>query len=89
VPVYAEFHRWLGRTEVLQPMWDAWAAGDRKVANDAIPDSVVDELIIHGSYEECREHVGRYIEAGIQIPSLAIVPFGINLQEAVEGLSPR
>jgi probable F420-dependent oxidoreductase len=89
VPVYAEFHRWLGRTEQLQPMWDAWAAGDRKLANEVIPDSVVDELIIHGSYDACREHVARYIEAGIQIPALAIVPFGINLQEAVEGLSPR
>jgi len=89
VPVYAEFHRWLGRGERLQPMWDAWAAGERKLANEAIPDSVVDELIIHGSYDECREHVERYIEAGIQIPALAIVPFGINLQEAVEGLSPR
>ena len=33
VPVYAEFHRWLGRSEQLQPMWDAWAAGDRKLAN--------------------------------------------------------
>ena len=32
VPVYAEFHRWLGRTEQLQPMWDAWGAGDRKAA---------------------------------------------------------
>jgi hypothetical protein len=89
VPVYAEFHRWLGRTEKLQPMWDAWETGDRKLANEVIPDSVVDELIIHGSYEECREHVGRYIEAGIQIPALAIVPLGINLQDAVEGLSPR
>ena len=42
VPVYAEFHRWLGRGEQLQPMWDAWAAGDRKLANEVIPDSVVD-----------------------------------------------
>jgi probable F420-dependent oxidoreductase len=73
----------------LQPMWDAWAAGDRKLANQVIPDSVVDELIIHGSYDECREHVARYVEAGVQIPSIAIVPFGVDLQEAVEGLSPR
>ena len=29
VPAYAEFHRWLGRGEILEPMWDAWAAGDR------------------------------------------------------------
>jgi probable F420-dependent oxidoreductase len=89
VNTYAEFHRWLGRGEALQPMWDAWAAGDRKLANQVIPDSVVDELIIHGSYDECREHVARYVEAGIQIPSIAIVPFGVDLQEAVEGLSPR
>jgi probable F420-dependent oxidoreductase len=89
VNTYAEFHRWLGRGEVLQPMWDAWAAGDRKLANQVIPDSVVDELIIHGSYDECREHVARYVEAGVQIPSIAIVPFGVDLQEAVEGLSPR
>jgi probable F420-dependent oxidoreductase len=89
VPVYAEFHRWLGRAEQFQPMWDAWADGNRKLANEVIPDSVVDELIIHGSYDQCREHVMAYVEAGVQIPSIAIIPFGIDLQEAVEGLSPR
>ena len=89
VNAYAEFHRWLGRGEQLQPMWDAWAAGDRRLANELIPDSLVDELIIHGSYDACREHVARYVEAGIEIPSIAIVPVGVDLQEAVEGLSPR
>ncbi|HEY5111425.1 MAG TPA: LLM class F420-dependent oxidoreductase [Acidimicrobiales bacterium] len=86
---YAEFHRWLGRGELLTPMWDAWAAGDRKKANELIPDSVVDELLIHGSYDECREHVARYTEAGVEIPTIAIVPFGIDLKEAIEGLAPR
>jgi probable F420-dependent oxidoreductase len=89
VPVYAEFHRWLGRGEQLQAMWDAWAEGNRKLANEVIPNSVVDELIIHGSYDQCREHVMDYVEAGVQIPSIAIIPFGIDLQEAVKGLSPR
>jgi probable F420-dependent oxidoreductase len=89
VNAYAEFHRWLGRAEKLQPMWDAWAEGDRKRANKLIPDSVVDELIIHGSYAQCREHVLAYVEAGVQIPSIAIIPFGIDLQDAVEGLGPR
>jgi hypothetical protein len=46
-------------------------------------------LVIHGSYDECREHVGRYIEAGVEIPSIAIVPFGVDLKDAVEGLAPR
>jgi probable F420-dependent oxidoreductase len=89
VPVYAEFHRWLGRGELLQPMWDAWANGDRKLANEVIPDAVVDELVIHGSYEACREHVARYVAAGIQIPTLAVVTFGIDLDDAIVGLAPR
>jgi probable F420-dependent oxidoreductase len=89
VHAYAEFHRWLGRGEALSPTWEAWSSGERKLANEAIPDAVVDELVIHGSYDECREHVQRYVEAGVQIPSIAIVPSGTNLTEAVEGLAPR
>ncbi len=89
VPAYAEFHRWLGLGDQLTPMWEAWAEGDRKRANEVIPDSVVDDLIIHGSYEECREHVARYMDAGVQVPTIAIVPFGLDLREAVEGLAPR
>ncbi|NNN02041.1 MAG: LLM class F420-dependent oxidoreductase [Acidimicrobiaceae bacterium] len=89
VNAYAEFHRWLGRSEILQPMWDAWANGDRKLANSVIPDSVVDDLIIHGSYAKCREHVQRYIDAGVQIPTLAVISFGVDLIDAVEGLAPR
>ncbi len=49
VPVYAAFHEWLGRGDQLQGMWDAWKAGDRKAALAAIPDQVVDDLIVHGS----------------------------------------
>ena len=42
VPVYRAFHDWLGRTEVMRPMQEAWAAGDRKGALAAIPDELVD-----------------------------------------------
>ena len=38
-------------------MNEAWAAGDRKGALDAIPDEVVDELVVHGPPENCREQV--------------------------------
>ena len=43
VPVYAAFHEWLGRGERLAAMNEAWAAGDRKAALNAVPDEVVDE----------------------------------------------
>ena len=59
VPVYADFHRWLGRSEELEGMWTYWASGDRKAALDAIPDQVVDQLIVHGTPEQCREHIDR------------------------------
>ena len=68
VEAYAEFHRWLGRGPALQPMWDAWAAGDRKGALAAIPDEVVDELVVHGSIDECRAHVQRYVDNGDHHP---------------------
>ncbi len=88
VEAYAEFHRWLGRGPALQPMWDAWAAGDRKGALAAIPDSVVDELIVHGSVAECRAHIQRYVDNGITVPAPMIIPIGIELADAVAGLSP-
>ena len=74
VPVYAEFHRWLGRGPLLEPMWSAWAAGDLRAANEAIPDEVVDELLVHGTPERCRAHLRRYVEAGITTPVLALLP---------------
>jgi alkanesulfonate monooxygenase SsuD/methylene tetrahydromethanopterin reductase-like flavin-dependent oxidoreductase (luciferase family) len=89
VPVYAAFHQWLGRGERLQGMWDAWQAGDRKAATAAIPDSVVDELIVHGSPEACREHIDRYHENGVTTSAVAIMPFGIDVVQAARDLAPR
>ncbi len=74
VPAYAAFHRWLGRESELGPMWQAWAAGDRRGALAAIPDEVVDELVVHGSPEECRKRVARYAEAGVGVPVMALLP---------------
>lgn len=74
VDAYAEFHRWLGRGDALGPMWRAWAAGDRRGAGAAIPDEVVDALILHGSPESCREQVRAYAAAGVGTPILALLP---------------
>jgi probable F420-dependent oxidoreductase len=74
VPAYADFHRWLGRADTLEPMWQAWAAGDRKAALSAIPDDLVDALIVHGTPADCRAKVEAYVEAGIKIPVMALLP---------------
>jgi probable F420-dependent oxidoreductase len=88
VHAYAEFQRWLGRGPALQGMWDAWAAGDRKGALAAIPNDVVDELVVHGSYAQCRAKIARYMDKGVTVPALALLPFGVDLEEAVTALSP-
>jgi len=88
VEAYAEFHRWLGRGPLLEGMWDAWSSGDRKGALAAIPDEVVDELVVHGSFTECRAHIDRYVANGVTIPALLVVPFGVELSDAVRGLAP-
>jgi probable F420-dependent oxidoreductase len=88
VPVYAAFHDWMGRGEQLAPMWKAWKEGDRKAALAAIPDSLVDELIVHGSPEACKEHIGRYLDNGVTTAALAVMPFGIDQRQAVRELAP-
>jgi probable F420-dependent oxidoreductase len=89
VPVYAAFHEWLGRGDQLAEMWRLWKEGDRKAALAAIPDSVVDELIVWGPPEKCREHVQRYVDNGVTTPALALLPFGFDQRQAVRDLAPR
>lgn len=74
VPVYRAFHEWLGRGELLTPMWTAWAAGDRKAATASVPDEVADALVLHGTPDEIRAKVAQYVEAGVTTPVLAVLP---------------
>lgn len=87
VPVYAAYHEWLGRGDRLAQVQAHWKAGDRKAAVEAIPDEVVDALVIHGDPGACREHVERYREAGVTTPVLAIL-HADDLRTAIRELAP-
>ena len=82
VPVYAAFQEWIGRGELLTDMWAAWKAGDRKAALAAIPDEVVDDLVVHGSPADCRARIQRYFDNGVTTSSLAILPLDPELSHA-------
>jgi probable F420-dependent oxidoreductase len=89
VPVYAAFHEWLGRGELLAPMLKAWAAGDRRGALEVLPDEVVDDLIIHGPLEYCRERVAQYHETGLDTPIIQLLPApGADLTTSLRKLAP-
>ena len=90
VPVYAAFHEWLGRGPELEGMWSAWKAGDRAAALAAIPDEVVDALIVHGSPEQCRAQIQRYVDNGVTTPVLSVLGMaGVNVRAAIRELTPR
>jgi probable F420-dependent oxidoreductase len=90
VPVYAAFHEWLGRGPLLEEMWSAWKAGDRAAALEAIPDEVVDALIVHGSPAECRDHIQRYVDNGVTTPVLSVLGMaGVDVRSALRELAPR
>lgn len=76
VPVYAAFHRWLGREEQLAAMWKARADGDRKLALASIPDQVVDDLFAWGPPQRVAEQVQRYVDNGVTCPVLMLLGSG-------------
>jgi probable F420-dependent oxidoreductase len=89
VDAYAKFHQWLGRGDELADMWAAWKAGDRKAALAAIPDSLVDELFIHGDAATCRARVQEYVDNGITTPMLAITNLDGDAADLIDPLGRR
>jgi probable F420-dependent oxidoreductase len=89
VSAYAEFHRWLGRAEMLGPMWEAWALGDRKTATASVPDEVVDALVLHGPPGEVRKRLAAYAAGGVDTPVVLLLPApGLDPGAAVAALGP-
>jgi probable F420-dependent oxidoreductase len=89
VPAYAAFHEWLGRSGVFAEMHARWQAGDRKGANAAIPDEVVDALVVHGSPASCRAQVAEYVRNGLDTPVIAMLPTGEDPVGLVRALAPQ
>jgi probable F420-dependent oxidoreductase len=88
VPVYAAFHEWLGRGDMLRDMWAHWKAGDRDKATASIPDELIDDLIIWGSPEQIREHIDRYVTNGVTTPAPAILAPPDQARATMRALAP-
>ncbi len=89
VDVYAKFHEWLGRGPLLQPMWDAWAAGDRAGALQLVPDEVIDDLIVWGTPDRIRDRVEQYAAHGVTTTAPAILGRGDVALDTIRALAPR
>lgn len=76
VPVYKAFHQWLGRSDVLGEHWEQWDAGDRRGSLQKIPEQVVDDLLVHGSVDHCRDRLKSFEDNGVTCTVPALVPVG-------------
>jgi probable F420-dependent oxidoreductase len=87
VPVYANFYRWLGYGEQIEPMVAAWESGDRKAAAAAAPWELIEEMFIFGSPEQMKERIGAFVEGGITLPILTPIVTPDKLGEAIGALA--
>lgn len=91
VPAYAAAAGWHGRGDALALMQAQWDAGRRREATAAIPDHVVDELVIHGSPDHCRERIAEYVSAGVTVPIVSALPLDpspAGIREVTRQLAP-
>jgi probable F420-dependent oxidoreductase len=88
VPVYTAFFRWLGWGGELDPMVEAWRAGDRQRALELVPDRLIDEVFVFGAPEEQHERLQRFIDGGITTPVLTPIAAPEALSELVGALAP-
>ena len=72
VPVYAEFFRWLGFGDEIDPIVAAWDAGDRKRALELAPEALVRDVFLLGPVEVQRERLADFAQAGITTAVLAV-----------------
>lgn len=89
VPVYANFFRWLGWGEQLDPMIDAWKAGDRARALELAPDELISEIFIFGSPAEQRERLEHFAAEGIRTLVLTPITEPGDLARMIGDLAPR
>ena len=88
VPVYEKFYRWLGYGEQIDPMIEAWKAGDRRAAAAAAPWEAIEETFIFGSPEQMVERIGAFVAGGVTLPILTMITPPDAVGEMIETLAP-
>jgi alkanesulfonate monooxygenase SsuD/methylene tetrahydromethanopterin reductase-like flavin-dependent oxidoreductase (luciferase family) len=88
VPVYAEFFRWLGFGDEIDPVVEAWNEGDRKQALELAPDALVRDVFLLGPVEAQRERLEAFGDAGITTAVLALSCTPDRLPALIDEFAP-
>ncbi len=88
VPVYANFFRWLGYGEKIDPRVAAWEAGDRKEAAERAPWDVIEETFVFGEPAEMKERLRAFVDGGVTLPILMLITTPDRAGDLIEALAP-
>jgi probable F420-dependent oxidoreductase len=83
VPVYEAFFRALGWGVAIDPMVEAWRAGDRKLAVQRAPEELLREVFVFGDPDAMKERLHAFADRGIN--TLVLTPIGADL---IDELAP-
>jgi probable F420-dependent oxidoreductase len=95
-PPYEAFLRWIGMGAMIDPVLQAWRAGDRAGALAAMSDELIDDLLVVGDVDACRARLDAYRAGGVRV--CAVAPFSgradldqrrTSIREMVRQLAPR
>jgi probable F420-dependent oxidoreductase len=88
VPVYEAFFRWLGWGEAIDPMVEAWQAGDRARARELAPEELIHEIFVFGEPGEQKLRLAEFVENGITTPVLSLICPPEGLPAMIDELAP-
>lgn len=81
VPQYNKFFRWNGYEKEAGAAFEAWNAGDRKHALQAIPDRMIESLYVVGTPDRWIKRLRDYEKAGITTSALQFTSFAPTPEE--------
>jgi probable F420-dependent oxidoreductase len=82
IPGYAKQQQRLGRADMLEQMWAAWASGDATSARAALPSAVLDELVLWGEPAACRAELSNIEDrTGVRVIVTYFLPPGTAFSE--------
>ena len=81
VPQYNKFFREIGYDKEATIAIDAWNAGNRNKALEAISDEMVEKIFVFGTAEKCRRRLDDYARAGITTTALQFASFAKTPEE--------
>jgi probable F420-dependent oxidoreductase len=89
VKVYEEFFRSCGWGDALDPMLEAWNAGDRVKALEVAPVDLIREICIMGSPEQMRDRLAEFADGGITTLCLTPLAAPDQVPTLIRDMLPR